>query len=208
MIAIIDYGVGNLRSIQNMITRVGASAVITSMPEEIERADKLILPGVGAFGKGMRNLTATGLVPLLREKVLEQKTPILGICLGMQLFGLWSEENDIKGLSWISAKTVRFRFSDSGLKRPVPHMGWNFVQMKSPDLAGLIIGESENPRFYFVHSYHLECDDDRIVMATTSYGYDFPAIIKQGNILGVQFHPEKSHKHGMQVLTNFSKLLT
>lgn len=201
MIAIIDYGMGNLGSIKNMLSRIGVESVITSDPKVIAEADRLILPGVGAFDHAMANLDRLGLIPLLNERVLDQKVPLLGICLGMQLLTRGSEEGSLRGLGWIEAETVRFRFpEDSGLR--VPHMGWNTFDVKQ---RGTILddlpGES---RFYFVHSYYVRCTDGKSELATTTYGHSFASAVVRDNILGMQFHPEKSHRYGLRLLSSFA----
>lgn len=197
MIAIIDYKTGNVGSILNMIRKIGKEAVITSDPVEIEKADKIILPGVGSFDTGMRNLEELGLIGVLNKKVIEEKTPLLGICLGAQLLFERSEEGVLPGLGWIDGEVRKFRFKDNALK--VPHMGWNTIAIKKDDC--LFNGAEGELRFYFVHSYHFVCSDN--VLAITDYGYEFPSVVRKGNIVGVQFHPEKSHKFGMQLLKNF-----
>lgn len=205
MIAIINYELGNLGSIQNMLRKLGYHSIISNSPHEIEQATKLILPGVGAFDKGMENLHKTGLIPLLTRRVLEEQVPILGICLGMQLLTRRSEEGESKqhGLGWIGADTVRFKINES-LPLRIPHMGWNFVDFaaKHP----LAQNMPEDARFYFVHSYHPICDDPSDCFINALYGYNFAAGIHRENIYGVQFHPEKSHKYGMQLLRNFVEL--
>ncbi len=201
MIVIIDYGVGNLGSIRNMLKKIGHSSEISSDPEVIKNAEKLILPGVGAFDAGMSKLNETGLVALLHQKVMEEKTPTLGICLGMQLMTKGSEEGQEAGLGWVDAQCVRFRF-DEGKKLKVPHMGWNYVHAQKEH--ALFDGMFEAPRFYFVHSFHLQCNNAQDVFLTANYGYDFTASFVVDNVMGVQFHPEKSHKFGMQILKNFA----
>jgi len=205
MIAIVDYGMGNLGSIANMLKKVGAQSTISSDPDTIKAAEKLILPGVGAFDNGMKNLAQRGLVDLLNEQVLERKKPILGHCLGMQLFARTSEEGRLNGLGWIDAQTVRFKFDGANAQLKIPHMGWNTLQILKthPLLADL----DPNARFYFVHSYYLRCNNPENVVATTTYGCDFPSVVVQDNILGAQFHPEKSHKFGMKLLKNFVERL-
>ncbi len=202
MIIIVDYGMGNLGSIANMLKKVGAAAIVTGEPSVVERADKLILPGVGAFDNGMRNLTERGLVPVLKAKAMDEKVPILGLCLGMQLFTKASEEGHLPGLGWLDAETVRFRLDPSlGLK--VPHMGWNTLELcrSHPALQSL----GTEPRFYFVHSYYVVCNDPSLVLARTEHGYPFASAIAAGNIIGVQFHPEKSHRFGMSLLKDFAE---
>ncbi len=199
MVAIIDYGLGNLGSIANMLKVIGEKSVITSDKTEIEAADKIILPGVGAFDAGMTRLQEAGLVEILKTQALEVKKPVLGICLGMQLLGRKSEEGSLPGLGLIPFDNLRFRLDDTKLK--VPHMGWDIVtfQQKNPLLEGL----SGTQRYYFVHSFHAKCDSKDHVLMTCDYGYEFAAAVVSGNIYGVQFHPEKSHDFGMALLTNF-----
>jgi glutamine amidotransferase len=201
MIVIVDYGMGNLGSIANMLKRVGAKGVISADPSVIEIADKLILPGVGAFDNGMKNLDNLGLIPILKAKVFEEKTPLLGVCLGMQLLTQRSAEGTMPGLGWIGAETVRFRFDNTQQGLKTPHMGWNFIKVKQP--SPIFDNMYENPRFYFVHLYHVVCEDDRNVLATTYYGYEFASAVIRENIIGMQFHPEKSHKFGMRLFRNF-----
>ncbi len=203
MIVIIDYGMGNLGSIRNMLKKIGAPAEISSEPAEISRAEKLILPGVGAFDHGMRSLADRGLIPLLNNLVLEEKRQILGICLGMQLLTQRSEEGCLPGLGWIAGETRRFRFPN-GMGLKIPHMGWN--EVKPITGSPLFAGYEESPCFYFVHSYHVFCDDPADTLSTTFYGYEFVSAVKRGNIMGTQFHPEKSHKFGLRLLKNFVDL--
>jgi glutamine amidotransferase len=197
MITVIDYGMGNLGSIANMIKKVGAKSIITSSVEDIKRADKLILPGVGSFDNGMRQLKELGLIDTLNTKVLDDKTPILGICLGMQLMAESSEEGELDGLGWVEAKSKKF--ISKSLK--VPHMGWNIIyNQKESKLFSLTDDEK---RFYFVHSYFVECNREEDILTTTYYGHDFVSSFEKENIVGVQFHPEKSHKFGMKLFKNF-----
>jgi glutamine amidotransferase len=192
---------GNLGSILNMIKYIGGKAIITSRVDDVKNAGKLILSGVGAFDNGMRNIMDSGLLPILNEKVLNNKTPILGICLGMQLLTRRSEEGKLSGLRWIDGEIIRFRFNGNLSELKVPHMGWNDITIQKE--SGLFHGLDKNPRFYFIHSYHIVCDHPADVLSTTHYGYDFVSAVQKGNIMGTQFHPEKSHKFGMQVLKNF-----
>lgn len=202
MIVIVDYGMGNLGSILNMLKKIGAPpSIISSDPKEIQGAKKLILPGVGAFDTGMTNLKASGLVSILNEQVLVKKIPVLGVCLGMQLLGKGSEEGSENGLGWIDAESKHFHFDLENSHLRIPHMGWNQVSPSSD--ARLFQGFVELPRFYFVHSYHVVCADTKVVAATTHYGYDFTAAVQQENIMGTQFHPEKSHRFGMKIYRNF-----
>lgn len=202
-IVIIDYGMGNLGSILNMLKKIGTPAVVSSDIHVIETADKLILPGVGAFDNGMQNLEERGLRGVLEECVLNRKKPVLGICLGMQLMTQSSEEGTLSGLGWINGVTKRFRFDDPALK--VPHMGWNGVNIRQTD--SLFSEMYVDTRFYFVHSYYVTCLEQSDILATTHYGHEFASSFKHENIMGVQFHPEKSHKYGMKLLKNFAELV-
>ncbi len=204
MIVIIDYGVGNLGSIANMLKKVRVEVKISSNPDVIMQADKLILPGVGAFDGGMKKLDERGLIPLLNRRVLEEHIPILGLCLGMQLFSLKSEEGSLPGLGWIEANTVRFHFDQEQSHLKIPHMGWNYIKPKQ-DSPLWKDGYGDETRFYFVHSYHLQCLHEENILATTFHGYEFPSMVVNGNIVGTQFHPEKSHKFGMKLLKNFAE---
>lgn len=193
---------GNLGSIANMLKRIGYESKITDNLNEIKNAKKIILPGIGHFDKAMNNLKELGFVEILNKKVLEDKIPVLGICLGMQLLANKSEEGNLSGLGWIHGEVKKFSFG--GLpenKLKIPHMGWNLVHLKKDN--PLVNNMYHEPRFYFVHSYHFQCSNEADVLATTYYGYYFPSIIAKSNIIGVQFHPEKSHKFGMKLLKNF-----
>lgn len=200
MITIIDYKTGNLGSIQNILKKIGEDSVITSDKDEIDQATKLILPGVGTFDTGMKNLRALDLIDVLNKKVLVEKTPVLGICLGMQLLSSGSEEGLLSGLGWIDALTFRFQFKDT-MEYKIPHMGWNFIKpMKNSRLFDNMYPDA---RFYFVHSYFIRANDKDDILASTDYEIEFTSAVEKGNILGVQFHPEKSHKFGMKLLKNF-----
>jgi len=201
-ILIVDYGMGNLGSIYTMLKHLGIAAEISSSAERIADAGKIILAGVGAFDNGMRKINGHGFTELLHKKVLQEKTPVLGICLGMQLMTQGSEEGTIPGLGWLTASTVRFQFADNPGRLKIPHMGWNIVQKNRE--SQLTAGLPQEARFYFVHSYHVICRQQMDVLLRTHYGYDFPSAIQKGNIFGVQFHPEKSHRFGMQILKNFA----
>jgi glutamine amidotransferase len=202
MIAIVDCGIGNVGSVANMFRKIGVPAVVSGDSGVLAEAEKLVLPGVGAFDHGMTRLRASGLIPILERRVLQDRTPILGICLGLQLLTRDSEEGACPGLAWLPASTVRFRFSGEEQGRlKVPHMGWNTVH---PARAGGWPSLSGQPRFYFVHSYHLECDFPDDVLATARYGYEFAVAVRRENLAGVQFHPEKSHRFGMAVLRDFA----
>lgn len=201
MITIVDYGMGNLGSILNMFKRIGAAAEITGELASLRRASKILLPGVGAFDSAMTRINESGLREVLDHKALQERIPILGICLGMQLLTRASDEGELPGLGWIAGTTRRFPPAP-GIK--VPHMGWNAVMPVQPN--PLIDDMFEESRFYFVHSYYVEVDDQRDALLKARHGVRFDAAVSHGNIHGAQFHPEKSHKFGMRFLANFARL--
>lgn len=202
MISILDYGMGNLGSLENMVRRLGEEAVLVSKSDQVFESKKLILPGVGSFDNAMRKLHKLGWIDLLRHKVIEEKIPILCICLGMQLITKSSEEGSLPGLGWINARTIRFQSASADLK--IPHMGWNYVFQEKR--SRLFENMYEEPRYYFVHSYYVECEDESNVLATTRYGINFASVIEHDNIYATQFHPEKSHKYGMKLIQNFMEI--
>lgn len=202
MITVVDYGIGNVNSIINMYKKIGIPAFLTSKPSEIEKADKLILPGVGSFDSGLKKLQSSGLSEIIIEHAVGKQKPILGICLGMQMLGRSSEEGMEKGLNLIPFENKRFDFKgNTSLK--IPHMGWNVTTIIKDD--PLVEKLDPMQRFYFVHSYHAVCDNEENVLMRCNNGYTFAAAVKKGNIYGVQFHPEKSHKFGMSLLENFAR---
>ena len=203
MIAIVDYGMGNVGAIHNMFRRIGVESVVTDSVDAISVADQLVLPGVGAFDAGMERLNSAGVRDVLDEKVVQGQTPVLGICLGMQLLGTHSEEGNLTGLGWLDAASVRFRVPDAELpKRKIPHMGWNSVS--AVDDSPLFAGFKMDPRFYFVHSFHVVCEQPEDVSGSVTYGTTVTAAVHKNHIFGVQFHPEKSHKYGMNLLRSFA----
>ena len=202
MVTIVDYGVGNLASIQNMLKRIGVESVISATEKELMDASKLILPGVGAFDTCAEKLKQSGLLETLHKKVVVDKTPVLGICVGMQLLLEGSEEGELPGLGWIKGKNVRFKQSQLPAGFKVPHMGWADVTLAKE--SKLFYRMHEEPRFYFVHSYHPELTDSADALLYAEYGYRFVAGTEHKNIMGVQFHPEKSHTFGMKFLENFA----
>lgn len=199
-ITIIDYDMGNVGSIYNMLDYLGYDDIeISSSKDRILNSTHVILPGVGSFDEGMKNLESRGLDLILKEYVSVYNKPLLGICLGMQLLGNTSEEGIKKGLGLIDFYNIKFK-SDHGLK--IPHMGWNTIKIINKD-SPLLKDLDNNYRYYFVHSYHAVCDNFNKVLLTTDYGYEVVVGINQGNVYGVQFHPEKSHHFGMKLLQNF-----
>lgn len=201
MITIVDYGMGNLGSIQNMFRRAGAKAVISGDPAVVADAEKILLPGVGAFDNAMQRINEPGLRTVLDRKALVEKVPVLGICLGMHLLTRSSAEGKLPGLGWIPGVASRFP-KQEGLK--VPHMGWNVALPNTPSRLTAQVGDE--PRYYFVHSYCVHVDDPAHSLMKSHYGIDFDSAIGRDNIYGVQFHPEKSHRFGMQILKNFADL--
>ncbi|MDG1475542.1 MAG: imidazole glycerol phosphate synthase subunit HisH [Vicingaceae bacterium] len=202
-LVIIDYGMGNHFSVQKKLNQLGYDGVITNNPELISKAEKIILPGVGHFGKAMENLKRLNLIDILNKEVLQKKKPILGICLGMQLMASSSDEGNTKGLNWINAIVEKFNITDQ-LKYKVTHTGWN--QTKQLKNSKLLNGITDSPEFYFVHTYHFKCNDNTDVLCSTYYETEFISAIERDNIFGVQFHPEKSHNIGMQLIKNFIEL--
>lgn len=200
MIAIVNYGMGNVGSVKNILYKVGAEdVVITRDREELIRANKLILPGVGSFDAGVTNLVDFGLFELIQELAVDRKIPILGICLGMQLLGLYSEEGSRRGLGLLPFSCKKFKLHDD---YKVPHMGWDYVKLL-PRECILTKDIPDIQRYYFVHSYYAVCEEEENILMTCDYGGIFPAAVYRENILGVQFHPEKSHQFGMRLLKNF-----
>ena len=203
-IVIIDYGMGNLMSVLNKFNRIKVPAIISSSLTDIENADKLILSGVGQYAYGMKKLKEIGILEILNKKVLEDKTPILGICLGMQLFTKFGYEGEVEGMGWINGKTVIFDRKVLDETYKVPHMGWNSVTIKKD--TPLFKDSEPDDMYYFVHKYHVECDEKEDILATTTYGYEFVSCVNKGNIYGTQFHPEKSHEYGFKLIKNFIAL--
>lgn len=201
MIGIVDYGLGNLTSVAGAVAKSGFEPVVTSDGARLEAADKLILPGVGAFPDGMANLAERGLIDILDDLVIKRRKPILGICLGFQLLGLSSAEfGDTAGLGWIDAPVTRLQPEDQSLR--VPHVGWNDLTQTAPDCV-LLDGIDDGALFYFVHSYHMETPPDGSQVGTCDYGGAFTAAVQKGNVFGTQFHPEKSQQAGLTLLQNY-----
>lgn len=204
MIVIVDYGIGNLGSIKNMLRKLGARAIISSDPADLKAASKLILPGIGAFDTAMQHLNDSGLIDALNIQVLKSQVPVLGICLGAQMMTRGSEEGKLPGLGWFEADTLRMDFTGLEGRWPLPNIGWRDVHAQNDYV--LLRGYDEVPRFYFVHSYYMKADNPDIIAHTAEYGFNFACGLSRGNMHCAQFHPEKSHKFGIQMLKNFVEL--
>jgi len=203
MIALVDYGLGNIQAFANIYRRLGVAAWAASTPADLRRASRIVLPGVGAFDWAMSRLHESGLCDALNEEVLEAKKPVLGICVGMQMMARSSEEGVLPGLDWIDATVVKFDTRLLAGKTHLPHMGWNDATPlnKETIFAGL-----DSPKFYFLHSYFMKTDREENTLATSSYGVSFTSAARSGNVFGTQFHPEKSHQWGIRLLKNFAEL--
>ena len=204
MIAIIDYGLGNVRAFANVYKRLNISCSIAKKPDDLNNATKMILPGVGSFDHAMEPLQRSGMRELLDELVLERELPVLGICVGMQILAHSSEEGKLPGLGWINGVVKKIDVSNLGHKTRLPHMGWNTI---SPRQNGKLFNKLDSrDRFYFLHSYYFQCYHDEDIAALTDYGTQFCSVVNSQNIYGVQCHPEKSHENGIQLLKNFGNL--
>lgn len=201
MIAIVDYDVGNVASIANMLSKIGAKSMITRDFGALREAEKIILPGVGAFDTAVKNLHEFGLFDVLNDIALVQRKPVLGVCLGAQLVGKRSEEGKLPGFGWLDFELKRFQ-AKQGERLRVPHMGWNVVRPSRPDI-GLFAGVPSPMRFYFVHTFYMEVADPALTLASAFYGQDFTCVVGKDNIVATQFHPEKSHKYGMSLYRSF-----
>jgi len=204
MIAIINYGSGNIQAIGNIYTRLNIPYIVVSEPEQLNEATKIILPGVGAFDQAINELEKSGLRQSLNEHVLQRKKNILGICVGMQLLAHSSEEGIAKGLGWIDGTVKKFEHSSFTQATHLPHMGWNNVEPKKPN--ELFEEVDLNFGYYFLHSYYFSCNQQEDILSVTHYGKQFVSAVSSNNIYGVQFHPEKSHQAGIQLLKNFANL--
>jgi glutamine amidotransferase len=203
MIAIVDYGLGNIKAFANVYSRLRLPAVIANGPDDLKNATKIILPGVGAFDRAMELLDGSGMRQLLDEMVLGRKIPVLGICVGMQILAHCSEEGQRQGLGWIDGEVRRLDDSQLQHRTRLPHMGWNNVMAHR---TSPLFHNMEDPVFYFLHSYFFSCADDKAVFAEAEYGQRFACAVNVDNIYGVQFHPEKSHHNGIQLLRNFGEM--
>jgi glutamine amidotransferase len=205
MICVVDYGVGNIQAFMNLFKRLGHEARRVSSPEALSGAERLVLPGVGHFDHAMQRLNDSGLRPRLEQLVLGQQVPVIGICVGMQMLAQGSEEGSLPGLNWVPGRVLAFTGQPKSADLPMPHMGWNELHL-CKDSKLFEIGFDKVPQFYFLHSYFFDPQDRQDVIATASYGLDFPAVISRGHIHGVQCHPEKSHRWGQQLIKNFVEL--
>lgn len=204
MIRIVDYGVGNIQAFMTLFKRLDISAQRSSSPESLEGASHLVLPGVGHFDHAMQCLNDSGMRPALEDLVLNNKVPVLGVCVGMQMLAAGSDEGMLPGLNWIPGRVRAFADNPQSSHLPLPHMGWNLIQPR--DGARLFsAGFDDPPQFYFLHSFYFDPQDKADVAATAHYGFDFDAVVSRGHIHGVQCHPEKSHHWGAQLLKNFAE---
>lgn len=204
MITVVDYGIGNIQAFLNVYKRLNVEARRATTPAELEGATRLILPGVGDFDHAMTRLEQSGMRPALDRLVKQDRVPVLGICVGMQMLARSSEEGQLAGLGWVEGQVRGFRSRAETQGLPLPHMGWNDVQPVAGQ--GLFARLEQDARFYFLHSFYFECDRPETTSATARYGADFSCAVRAGNIHGVQFHPEKSHHWGTQLLHNFALL--
>jgi len=204
MITIIDYGLGNIKAFAHVYKKLGFQHKVASRVEDLQGASKIILPGVGAFDYAVERLQQSGMREALEELVVARKVPVLGVCVGMQMLGLSSEEGKLPGLGWVNGVVRKFDTSMLSHKACLPHMGWNNVRPLREN--GLFQGVDRESRFYFLHSYYFHCQNDDDAIAHTEYGQQFSCAVNSANIYGVQFHPEKSHQNGIQLLKNFGSL--
>ncbi|KZN29562.1 imidazole glycerol phosphate synthase subunit HisH [Pseudoalteromonas luteoviolacea] len=203
MIAIVDYGSGNIQAIQNIFTKLKIETFFASTPEDLERADKIILPGVGAFDEAMTQLEKSGMRAALDHFAMVEKKPVLGICVGLQVMAKSSDEGELPGLGWFDASVKKFDESKINFKPKLPHMGWNEIE---PTEAHPLLSNIDCEKgFYFIHSYYFEAHDEKDVLIKAHYGDDFCCAVRKDNIFGFQFHPEKSHSNGINLFKNFAE---
>lgn len=204
MIAIINYGLGNIRAFANVYERLNIPVSVAKIADDLKATTKIILPGVGAFDHAMRKLNSSGMRDTIEKLVLDQKLPILGICVGMQILAKSSDEGVLPGLGWIDGTVKKFDASVFNSKIQLPHMGWNTIHPNNDN--PLLVNFNNDSRFYFLHSYYFQCNNQNDTIATTEYGIQYTSAVNNRNIYGVQFHPEKSHQWGIQLLKNFAEL--
>jgi len=204
MISIVNYGLGNIKAFTNIYKNLNIPHKIVSRSEDLRETDKIIIPGVGAFDHAMKSLNNSGMREKLDKMVLEDKIPVIGICVGMQMLARSSEEGNEKGLGWIDGIVKKFDPSKLSRKEPLPHMGWNNMIIKKE--CKLLENLGNDPRFYFLHSYYFECEKEKNILAAAKYGEEFACVINSYNIYGIQCHPEKSHSFGIQLLKNFGEM--
>jgi glutamine amidotransferase len=204
MIGIIDFGLGNIKAFENIFRKLNIPVKILNKPLDFKDVTKLILPGVGAFDHAMNTFNKSGMRETAEEMVLNQKVPVIGICVGMQMLANSSDEGKSKGLGWIDGKVKKFDESKISFSTHLPHMGWNDIKVTQENRV--LFDFQGDPKFYFLHSYYFLCNDEKDSIATSEYGIEFTCAVKNNNVLGVQFHPEKSHSYGIKLLDNFSKL--
>jgi glutamine amidotransferase len=204
MITIIDYGLGNIRAFQNVYEKLNIPVKVARVLEDVENATKIILPGVGSFDYAMRQLNKSGMRDVLEKRVLDDKIPVMGICVGMQMLADSSEEGTESGLGWIKGNVCKFEAIMIPFKSRLPHMGWNTIVTK--ENVSLFNGLGNQARFYFLHSYYFVCEDKSQEISKTDYGITYASAVNKENVFGIQFHPEKSHYNGIRLLNNFAKL--
>ncbi|QOR62626.1 imidazole glycerol phosphate synthase subunit HisH [Sulfurovum sp. ST-21] len=204
MIAIVDYGVGNIKAFANIYKNLNIPFKVAKSEDDLEDATKIILPGVGSFDHVMQSLNGSGMREKLDKLVLDKKLPVLGICVGLQMLAKSSDEGELEGLGWIDAHVRKFDESKLTKTTPLPHMGWNSIKIVKDN--ALLKDLDTEARFYFLHSYFIECKNENVVAATASYSETFTSMVHQDNIYGIQPHPEKSHKNGITLLKNFGEL--
>ncbi|MCK9380227.1 MAG: imidazole glycerol phosphate synthase subunit HisH [Sulfuritalea sp.] len=204
MITIVDYGLGNVLAFMNVYSRLNIPVAVAKSADDLAKATKLILPGVGSFDHAMRQLELSGMRHAIEQLVLQKGIPVLGVCVGMQMLAKSSEEGMLAGLGWIDGKVRKFDLSTMPRGASLPHMGWNDVQPVAD--SGLFKGMEQDARFYFLHSYYFQCRQQADILAVTDYGDQFTCAVRRNNVYGVQFHPEKSHHFGSQLLKNFAEI--
>lgn len=203
VITIVDYGLGNIQAFANIYNRLNIPVTIASTSETLSTAEKIILPGVGSFDWAMSKLTGSGMRECLDDLVLNKNRPVIGVCVGMQIMANRSDEGELQGLGWIDAEVKKFDINNANQKKPLPHMGWNDVEPLAEDS---LFKNMQSPRFYFLHSYYFIPANENVILANTEYSFSFTSAVRDNNVFGTQFHPEKSHHWGIQLLKNFAEM--